>query len=477
MSSRHTDLYQSAGDLRVDYIQIVSSAGELFDVSQGGWTKLSLFESIYEPFLKGEIHMHDTTNLPQTLRLMGNELIRFRFSTPGLDPIVFSGRLTKVSERVETGDTSAAYKFEFVSSELISSLQKKVRKSYINKSYSDIVALVYDEFLREPNSPLGLSKTLAVSPTLGLKSIAIPGWGPFKVIKRLASKSISVNPNYDNATYMFFERCDNGHPADRGSGRSGFIFKSLESLWDPSINKPAQSYTYEWKNIEANEGASFTKVNDMAEIARTDMLENIAGGMYASKLVTHDLVKRKKFTQTFNYIDEYYKHTNMYPNQTTKGSTTALTNSLTATQAPESSEVYAPRHYQSYDSSEDSFGGDRVLNRVSVMQALTSQTIKIEVPGDSERRVGEIVEFNMPSPETVGKDGPSLDEHSGKWMIASITHNAIRNPKDYNMVLELSRNSYPLGLPAQTTKIDPTPLPQRPDPATNISLPGGRTKL
>ena len=136
-----------------------------------------------------------------------------------------------------------------------------------------------------------------------------------------------------------------------------------------------------------------------------------------------------------------------------------MTNSKELTMAPESYEIYAPRHHMRYDNIDiSSFDVDRALNRKSTMQQLNNQVIEIGVVGDSQRRVGDIVEFYMPSPETVGTDGPVRDKYmSGRWMITAITHNLTSNPQKYTMVLELSRNSIYGGLPEQTVRIDPPP--------------------
>jgi hypothetical protein len=445
------DANQPGGDLKLDYIDLITSDGKLVHLQHGAWVKLELSEDIYQSYLSGRLHMHDSTNLPQSLELTGNEIIRFRFSTPGLSPIEFVGRIIKVGERVETGDSSIGYTLNFLSRELVSSLQSKVRKSYTGKTYSSVVESVYNDYLRQEVD----TKPLYVESTLTPKSIVVPGWDPIKTIRKLADRSVSSNPKYDNGTYLFFERCDDGNHVP---GKSGFVFTSLESMWDPVLVKdPSQTYTYEWSNVEANEpGASI--VDFVNEEVKMNTLNNIKNGLYASKLVTHDLVKRKVFFKTFDYTQEYNRHTNMNPNSE-KGRSTAMTNSRELTRASESYEIYAPRHHMRYDDIDlSSFEADRVLNRNSTLQQLNNQVIEIGVIGDSQRRVGDIIEFYMPSPETVGKDGPKRDKYmSGRWMITAITHNLSSNPQKYTMVIELSRNSIYGGLPEQTVRIDPSP--------------------
>ena len=415
---------QGPGDFSLDHMNIINSAGEKVSIKDHGWMSISLTEDIFEPAIMGVIDIIDSVNLPQNLNLIGNEKIELGFSAPSLEPIIFTGSITKVTESIDTSDSSKGYSLEIISTEAVTSLLQKVRKSYTAKSHSDIAKLIYSRYL-------GSRKAFRVEDTLNTTSIAIPGWNPFDAIKSLADRSQSANPKYQNGSYLFYENCGNGD--DNG----GFSFRSLESLWDGAT--PLVHYTNQVKNTEMGNPADFTSVNWYAERARMDSIDNISGGMYASKVNTHDLVKRKTYTKTYNYIKKFGETTHSNKNAQ------PLTNNELYVNSPESYEIYMPKQYQSHG---EGFDHDTTLpehtamNRTSVAQQLNNQVLDISIPGDSERRVGDVVSFAKPSDESVSGDGPPLDRFiSGNYLVTAVTHKIASTPEQYETVMELSKES------------------------------------
>ena len=70
--------------------------------------------------------------------------------------------------------------------------------------------------------------------------------------------------------------------------------------------------------------------------------------------------------------------------------------------------------------------------------------IKIDIPGDSRRRVGEIVELLIPSAEFLPlKIGESVldDLLSGKYLVTAIGHHIVRQD-GYYMGIEMMKDSY-----------------------------------
>ncbi len=62
------------------------------------------------------------------------------------------------------------------------------------------------------------------------------------------------------------------------------------------------------------------------------------------------------------------------------------------------------------------------------------------VPGDSERTIGEVVEFNLPSPEPPVNNQQVDDKfYRGKFLVQSVRH--IIDIDKYRTVLELVKDS------------------------------------
>ena len=85
------------------------------------------------------------------------------------------------------------------------------------------------------------------------------------------------------------------------------------------------------------------------------------------------------------------------------------------------------------------------LRRRSQLKSLQGQVIEITVPGDSRRRVGEIIEVDIPSYESRFTEDGTDHSVSGKYMISHIKH--VIKKDDYKLVMELSRNSRKQRLP------------------------------
>ena len=100
---------QGPGDFSLDYLDIINSNGEVVHIKDHGWLSISLTEDIFEPAVMGVIDIVDSVDLPGSFNLIGNETVKFSFSTPSLTGIVFEGRCTKVTESIDTSDASKGY--------------------------------------------------------------------------------------------------------------------------------------------------------------------------------------------------------------------------------------------------------------------------------------------------------------------------------------------------------------------------------
>jgi hypothetical protein len=92
------------------------------------------------------------------------------------------------------------------------------------------------------------------------------------------------------------------------------------------------------------------------------------------------------------------------------------------------------------------------LMRRSQLKSLQGQVIEITVPGDSRRRVGEIIEVDIPSYESRFTEDGTDHSVSGKYMISHIKH--VIKKDDYKLVMELSRNSRKQRLPENNEIIE-----------------------
>jgi len=97
--------------------------------------------------------------------------------------------------------------------------------------------------------------------------------------------------------------------------------------------------------------------------------------------------------------------------------------------------------------------------RRSQMQQFKGMVIEVTVPGDSRRRVGDIVRTEFPAePVVPNRQDDTIDlSISGKYMVTHIRHQIRKD--DYKLVMELSRNSRAKRIPDVNQGIKPETAP------------------
>ena len=97
--------------------------------------------------------------------------------------------------------------------------------------------------------------------------------------------------------------------------------------------------------------------------------------------------------------------------------------------------------------------------RRSQMQQFKGMVIEVTVPGDSRRRVGDIVRTEFPAePVVPNRQDDTIDlSISGKYMVTHIRHQIRKD--DYKLVMELSRNSRAKRIPDINQGIEPETAP------------------
>jgi len=443
------DFQEVPGKVKVQKISImprgatpeISARGVIFsspaiDLTDSGWLEISLYEDILDTAVSGTIEIQDVNNIPQLIGIRGGETIHIVFNTPGFEEIYYTGTITKVSGRVFSPPFSQLFSIEFTSSEVISSMVQELRKSY-RGTYAEIVNKIYNEYIM----PRG--KKCKIENTVGIENVNITGWTPFASIRYIATKSLSSNPRFRTPSFLFFERA--GTRPTQKNTTSGFKFCSLESLWKAP---PVKVYTNQPKSLIdspttfGRNQSNFTSINWVVEEGTPDLIKNIKRGIFGRTLLQNDLVTRLTSEQGVDTYEEFNKMndedlmrdlTQEFPEYT------PLQVKASSVQThSEGSEVYVGPHPEVV----------KVVRNNVMHRLLFNQNVRIGVPGDSERTIGEVVELAFRSPES-GMDwnnyvlaSPPLDKIlSGKYLITAVAHKINSVSGEYETVLELSKDS------------------------------------
>ena len=457
-------------------------------------------------------------------------------------------------------DGNFSYKFYFVSEEMVTNMKIKVQKAYpttmsfgaaypqmSSPNSSDEItidqitrSLFYDCFIgaKKPADQNPTRKNFLVEPTTGTVSYVIPNWNPFQALNFLAGRAVSVNYRASGSNFVFYETL------------RGYRFVSIETLQaggfrgyklEEDLNEVSfshyKTYSSESDAKSASPKASFIPVYErdfsppdikhtvvystssqnirgQAELDKRfivfnhrlvkspDTIQNLGVGMYANRMITHDLVRMKVEEWDYHYTEpkDEISLDGIISSETNKDKKAADENVLYDT--PETplafradtyklaseendytgrAEVYTMLVSSNKDHSQNFkngivknshidkngvlktgieshaktvYGGsegrnpvifekhieDWMRQKVSQRQQTDNIVLAFSAPGDSAREVGDMIWFNFLS----NRPTPSDDGHkylNGRYLITGLRHQ-IKSNLEYTIHVEAMKDSY-----------------------------------
>ena len=487
-------------------------------------------------------------------------------------------RVYKVDPPVQVTDNSRTIKLYFVTDSQFTNLLSKVRKIYPTKqnipntlaagsdktyTLADMARdIFYDFFIgsKKPKRQPKTRKPFLVEPTRYKAEMIIPNWNPFKAISFLASKAVSANHNAKGANFVFYQTLQ------------GFRFISIETLMlggfrlfqeeeqdavqkkyphlitnaildsatagnsshlpifkdEPEIDETMKPFVASYKYMPANMGegkqSSYESVTSFRLVDSFDTMKNVALGMYANRVITHDLIQMKIDRKDFHYvtpsstitvveadgstttetvdvgdkekiqIDESVSteigrlcsdnadflgrpeaHISLVP--TTLGQAGALNagplkefsigkdNEFEAKQQT----VKTPDGFAINEDFVENHVEDVIARRISQRLQLDSVKINFSAPGDSSREVGDLISFDYPTENskvaaTSGR-GAGHKYYSGKFLITALRHKITQD--EYTIHVEAIKDGYKSAISSTFEAAAPTV--QVPNPITGLT--------
>lgn len=407
-----------AKDFELTELVIESITGQEWDVSllMG---EINVYEDIFNATISANIVMDDADNRIKNIPITGHEWIRIAFRTPDKNHIKLHLRIYKINARELEKERRQLFILHCVDAVEFKNAQNRVSKAYKGKRISDIADSIQTEFLGSSFARLETTKNLFH---------IIPGfWTPVRTINWLTKRATSEA--YQGSNYVYFQDAD------------GFNFCSLENLCAQTsktryLLQPANirdqevEVGYKPRTLDRDEVAvqSFRFVNNF------DTLENTSNGMYGNRILWHDIHQKQFGEEDFDYSGSFddYTHVDNNPLWATSSDLGGPYGAfqLVSIGAPEQES-----HVKLW-----------LRERTSQMQQIQNVRIHATVPGDSDRRVGDIVEFWLPSPEPLVDNQIQMDDHyMGRYLVTSVRHCISKS--QYTTVLELVKDSVFTALP------------------------------
>ena len=465
------------GDFELLKLELISPNREGTINLKTNWSDFNIYEDMFSNCLTGSITMTDGVGFMESLPIIGEETIRIHVRTRGFkrersgeknvgpfggsenDGIIdLSFRVYKIDNVIKMNEGLTMFTLHLISEEYLLNLKTKIRKSWDKPiRISTMVKELYQQFFMRGRP---LAKKIFIEPTLNLTNLIIPNYAPFKAFNFLSKRAISSGQHAVGSNFVFYETV------------KGFFFISLETLMSGGgtgytagegssdapnegagfiYTKPEQPvkevYTVQPKTMNKfgddnkNVALELVSVDSYKFTSNFDVVENLRNGMYANRLLTHDIVRMKWDTLDFNYVnpENLDKKIKVLPDTT--GATEVLEFAAQAKDAknffdtfthlgegqlcsvdqdalgsPEGHTIFFPTNFAHEERFKQDLGSQGVkgtvkgdLNIISnkveqwmqsrLVQEQEQQNIKLNIraPGLSTRSIGDLIEFKLPT--------------------------------------------------------------------------------
>ena len=413
--------------------------------------EINIYESLEGPGLSGNIVVADAQSVISHLPLTGYERIEFRLYTPGIgrgyDFSYVTGHpmyIYKISGRNPLTPKSQIYMLHFCSREMLDNEMIRV-----NKTLSGTVdQMVIDIFRNDLQS----KKNLIVEETRGVRKYVMPRFKPFKAINQI---SLVAEPlKYASSGMLFYEDA------------TGFRYRSIENMLAVAGAARPVSAKFQQKPRNVKGGTGETDIiKEMQTVDaysikdQFDTLKNLSNGVYASRMVSHDIYN-KTFSETdFDYNDYFQNifHTEHdgAGGKTDNKSQLPLFNykdGKMISDMPEGTLNFVS-NTQNLQMDYQSETYDKSIPRANAQKSsFRSQVLSLDCKGFTGISVGDLCSFEVPSYEPQGMDNPlDIDPYmSGRYLIRKIHHRISTTNDMHSMNLECVKDAIRVPYPEES---------------------------
>lgn len=406
--------YFENGNATIHSLKLVNYRGQEHDIT-GIFSYIELYEDIFSSTLSARIGIEDSVDLFQNFPIIGKEKLIFEYSTQGLPKVRVELSVYDIPSRYEIKIKHQVYTMSFMSEEGLRNQYASLNRSLsgnIEDSIKDILA-----------NELGSDKEV-VSDAISNSITFIPNkQKPFETINTLTTRAISAK-SATHVDYLFYETVD------------GYSLKSINSL---VVEPTVATYKFSRLNKESDESPledDFYVIGNYEVVQESSPVTAIAGGKYGGTLGTYDPVTRTYKETTYSIVDN-------------RDDFNFLSDHLKLPKNNTEEQTYKDHSYKYL------IAGSKettLLHRNAKFEQLFN-TVKIvaDVAGNSDLRVGQVIELNVPSNTT-----DDIEKHikerflKGKYLITSLKHSFKVGIGGYRTIVELCKDS--IDIPVEDTE-------------------------
>lgn len=376
--------------------------------------EITLDEGLFQATLNGRLMFLDAADVFNKIDFDGTEIIKLKFNSPGDRDIEVEMQVYRdIVTPSPDGGGSKIIQLFFVSKEHFIDPSTDINVVY-SGTISDFVKILY--------SNLKTSKPLVAHTTTGSTDTHVPGMTSFEAIEFVGNRAF--NAKYTSSLYTFYEDVD------------GYNFVNIEKLMEDNKNDPIRYIHNATSSINQKDRSQQFIIEQLDIRANKDVMKKVKSGMYSSSVSSIDLINQSLDTRTF-YLDsdEAFR------------SFVHLDDDSMSLDSVDQIENYMLNSGPSFWLTRTSTSPLRETNfealisrRLYLMNALEQVESSIVVPGNTNLKVGKVIDLDMLEQTASTNTKEQEGKISGKYLITKVQHMITRD--SYKCALMIVKESY-----------------------------------
>ena len=447
----------SAFSYKLTKLDLIDNSSKTWNLIPGAQA-ITYYESITDPYVSANIRILDSGESVIN-KIVGGEEVHMSVVGPDETEYHYIMMVYMVGDR-SVSNKIQTYNIGLISSEALTNEARKISKTMEGRP--DVIVT---DILTGDDSVIKTEKDVFATPCGNNTKIHPNGKSPFQVIAALGSASISAtNSNVEKANNMGVLTAGGITKKDNKSvggsagyvfyeNRKGYHFRSIDSLCDTKGKFGGGGEVRSFIDSADSEGVGVDSIINVNFESEINLLHALRLGTYSSELQTYDISSGKFEVYTYNLSKEW-------DNQSHLGSQTKL-NPMQEKLSGQPTRILSTivdheKYYTGTDTADPDdpdykndnnfwdYSKHHIAQNISRNFMLNTQGLRIDVPGNIDLCVGEIINVILPSSvsEDQKLDEPIDESNSGFYLIHSLSRFFDQRTQEVTTVLKLRRDSF-----------------------------------
>lgn len=381
-------------------------------------TSFDIYENLDSYTLSADFYLADGIDLINNYPLGGEEQISISLETPGSTQIIKFDFLIENIEGLRTNAQAnlKSYRLHCTTKDYLKNASMTITKRYKDMRYDQALTSLINEDFR------GDIKLAYVEQTKGMFDFVINNKRPFQIVDIIKERACSSNNK--SSLFVFYQDPD------------GYHFTTIEQLIkdrkSDAVNK-TYNYRTSQRNLDIEETINHWEILSYETMSHGNQVEKTMNGAMRNQIRSFDI-----FRGTYYELKEYINNTNHKDfervddgEDTNSVGFNEFTEMMPAVSRMVVKDTLRPEmqhnnfiHYQR-----------------PYMEKLAQSGLRIRVYGNTDVRVGDVINLNFP--EISGTDRQkTADISSSNYLITALKHRcdkADSNEFNHTMIFELRR--------------------------------------